>query len=381
VNKLIVSANTSTLKKYLYNTGLFFGSLIVVLGILECALRIAGYNPFGEFFENEGRSVFIQPSPDAQRIFEAAPNTQGKGWGTDISINSHGFRGREYALAKPQDVYRIVVLGDSITFGNNLPENKNYPARLENIFINNGKQAEVLNLGLGGYDTLQEVATLQDVGLQFSPDRVILGYCINDIGIASGNLNYIKRLKNYGQSIYRLRLAQFVRVQLDRIELIEYEKSANTTENFDATYKNSLADISHDDELKNKIQALETLLNQRQGKFLFARDYTEANHIQRLRYALEQLKSLQEKNHFAVTILVIPYLMEDNDSQPIYQAIYQIIEHEMTRLGFSVINPYVDFSKAGFKNLILKKNDGVHPNAQGHEIMADALYKNISTQK
>ena len=373
-------ADTSTSGKPLQHFGLFIASLLFVFLFLECALRIAGYNPFGEFFESEGRAVFIQPSRNPQRIFEAAPNTHGKGWGTDISINSHGFRGREYTVAKPPGVYRIVVLGDSITFGNNLPANQNYPSLLENQFNQHGKRVEVLNLGLGGYDTLQEVATLEDTGLKFAPDMVVLGYCINDIGVASGNLNYIKRLKNYGHPLYRLRVAQLIRVLLDRIELIEYEKSANRSANFDTTYQNSLADISHDEDLNQKIQALEARLNRQPEKFLFTRDYTDSIHIERLRFALQQLKGLQEKNHFAVTVLVIPYLMEDRDSQPVYQAVYQIIAHEMTRLGFSVVNPYDAFSAAGFKNLILKKNDGVHPNATGHAIMADALYQHIPVQ-
>ncbi len=369
-----------TLNKNVYNAGLLIGSLVFIFIILECVLRAISYNPFGEFFENEGRAVFIQPSKNKTRLFEATPNSRGYGWGTQISINRYGFRGRDYSLEKPKDVYRIVVLGDSITFGNNLPADQNYPAVLEKNFLKSNRPVEVLNLGLGGYDTLQEVATLEDIGLQFSPDLVILGYCINDIGIASGNLNYIKRLKNYGQPIYRSRLAQFIRVQLDRIELIAYDKSANSTENFDTAYKNSLADISNDNDLNNKIKTLEKLLSNVPEKTVFTRDYTEASHIQRLRYALEQLKALQQKHSFAVTVLVIPYLLEDNKSQTIYQAVYRIVEHEITRLHFSVINPYHEFSEAGFKNLILKKNDGVHPNAKGHEIMANVLYKNINVQ-
>jgi len=340
-----------------------------------------GYNPFSEFFENQGRAIFIQPSENTERIFEATPNTQGRGWGTDISINHYGFRGRDYSLEKPPGVYRIVVLGDSITFGNNLPADQNYPALLEKIFSRNGKHVEVLNLGLGGYDTLQEVATLEDVGLQFSPDLVILGYCINDIGVASGNLNYIKRLKNYGRPIYHSRLAQFIRVQLDRVDLIEYDESANSDENFNSTYKNSFADISQDNTLASQIQNLEKLLNKTEGKYLFTHDYTQSNHIQRLRYGLQQLQALQKKKSFEVIALVIPYMLEDNNSQPIYQAAYKIIEHEMTRLNFSVVNPYQDFSEAGFKKLILKKNDGVHPNAQGHEIIAKILYQHINIKQ
>jgi hypothetical protein len=175
-------------------------SLLVLVMLLEGALRLMGFNPFGEFIASEGRAIFIQPSDNPMRIFEPTPGSSGTGWGTEISINSHGFRGPEIAVKKPAGVKRIAVIGDSITFGNNLPPGHEYPAQLQQLFDDENKNVEVLNLGLGGYDTLQEVATLEEVGLQFSPDVVVLGYCINDIGVASGNLNYVKRLQRYGKN-------------------------------------------------------------------------------------------------------------------------------------------------------------------------------------
>jgi lysophospholipase L1-like esterase len=366
------------------NTALVIGSLFFLCLTFEIALRIANYNPFGEFFESEGPAVFIQPSKNPRRIFEARPGANGYGWGTHISINQAGFRGRDYLLPKPEDTYRVVVIGDSVAFGNNLPEDKNYPALLERLFAESQQHVEVLNLALGGYDTLQEVATLEEIGLQFSPDLVILGYCINDIGIASGNLNYIKRLKNYGSPVYRSRLAQFIRVQLDRVELIQYNKSANNRENFDSIYKNMQADISHDAALGEKMQRLSTLLDalpvEKKPGYFFTRDYTQTSRMQRLRFALEQLKSLQQKNTFQVLVLFTPYLIEDKTSQPIYQAVYAIIEHEIKRQDFPSLNLYQRFADAGFDKIILKKNDGVHPNLQGHEIIASELYQLISTQ-
>jgi len=369
------------MNKTLQHLALVSGAFTFTLIILECALRFANYNPFGEFFENEGRAVFIRPSANPQRIFEATPNAKGNGWGTSISINRYGFRGAEYSVEKPSGTYRIAVLGDSITFGNNLPPDKNYPAMLEKLFAKNNQHVEVLNLALGGYDTLQEVATLEDIGLQFKPDLVIVGYCINDIGIASGNLNYIKRLQNYGNPVYRSRLAQFIRVQLDRIELINFTNTANTRESFDAFYKNSLADIDGDKELDKKMADLSALINNTPGKYLFARDYTQKDHIQHLRYGFEKLKQLQNEHGFAVSVLIIPYLREDDKNSPIYKAVYDIVRHEAIHLDFSTINLYPTFKQAGLEKLILKKNDGVHPNEHGHEIMATEIYKKISSDK
>ena len=209
----------------------------------------------------------------------------------------------------------------------------------------------------------------------------MLGYCINDIGVASGNKNYIQRLQNYGSPVYHSRLAQFIRVQLDRIELIEYSKAANTGKNFGSTYKNTQSDISSDVVLNKKMQALGKLLDETPGKYFFTRDYADQTHMQRLRYGLERLGALQKKNSFGVVVLFTPYLLEDKTSQPIYQAVYAIIEHEITRLGFSALNLYRPLANAGFENVILKKNDGVHPNELGHEIIAKELYQTITIKK
>ena len=368
-------------KSALTNVALVIASLVFLGGIFEIALRIAGYNPFGEFFDKEGASEFIQVSKNPTRIFEARPGAQGAAWGTQIRINKAGFRGRDYAPAKPANTYRIVVIGDSIAFGNNIPEGKNYPALLETLFANSSRPVEVLNLALGGYDTLQEVATLEDIGLAFSPDLVILGYCINDIGIASGNLNYIKRLKNYGSPIYHSRLTQFIRVQLDRAELIQYSKNANRDDSFDNTYKLMQADISGDVVLQQKMQQLTNLLaasaDNSDEKTIFSHDYTRANRVQRLRFGLERLKALQQQNHFAVLTVVTPYLLETPNSQPIYQSVYAIVEHEMARLDFPTLNFYPMFASVGLNTLVLKKKDGIHPNEQGHDMIAKELYRSI----
>jgi hypothetical protein len=81
------------------------------------------------------------------------------------------------------------------------------------------RKTEVLNIGVGGYDTAQEVALLEQFAGQFDIDEVIVGYCMNDVGMVSVNLDYIKRASVYNSKIYNLRALQFIRLNLDRIEL------------------------------------------------------------------------------------------------------------------------------------------------------------------
>ncbi|MFO0982048.1 MAG: SGNH/GDSL hydrolase family protein [Planctomycetota bacterium] len=102
--------------------------------------------------------------------------TQG---GTTFTTNALGFRNREIAIAKPAGLTRILCLGDSMTFGLQiLREDGPYPQQLEKL-LNQGEPTpryEVLNAGVSGYGTDQEVATLRTRLLGLAPDIVTIGF-------------------------------------------------------------------------------------------------------------------------------------------------------------------------------------------------------------
>ena len=69
-----------------------------------------------------------------------------------ININSHGFRGSEFNLEKPDDVYRIFVVGGSSIFGSGATsDEKTIPGFLQNEFneIKLSKRIQVINAGIG----------------------------------------------------------------------------------------------------------------------------------------------------------------------------------------------------------------------------------------
>ncbi len=119
----------------------------------------------------------VEALPGSQRIYGLKPNLP-----LPVFSNSYGFRGVEVSRDKPAGVFRIVMLGDSITFGNSVSWNETFSYFLEQQLNETGgpMRFEVLNLGVSGYNTAQELATLREVGLQFSPDLVVLNICLND---------------------------------------------------------------------------------------------------------------------------------------------------------------------------------------------------------
>jgi hypothetical protein len=100
----------------------------------------------------------------------------------NISINSDGFRGPEYSIAKPVNTFRIIMLGDSEPFSFMLPENDTLPVQLENLLNqkSGSLRYEILNFGVEGYSTFQELEMLKTKGLKYTPDLIILNYILND---------------------------------------------------------------------------------------------------------------------------------------------------------------------------------------------------------
>jgi lysophospholipase L1-like esterase len=96
-------------------------------------------------------------------------------------VNNHGWRDKDRAYANVNGAYRILVLGDSGTFGALVPSEGVYTAILEDRLRSDGYNAEVLNIAYGGWGTDQEVEALGQEGLSYDPSLVIIQFCLNDL--------------------------------------------------------------------------------------------------------------------------------------------------------------------------------------------------------
>ena len=104
-------------------------------------------------------------------------------WKKTVRENSWGFREREFKLRKPQDVYRIAVIGDSITFGQGIGEEDRFTNLLQRRL--NGRSNtggyEVLNFGKGGAETVDHLEFLRYPVLYTNPDFILLQWYVNDV--------------------------------------------------------------------------------------------------------------------------------------------------------------------------------------------------------
>ncbi len=156
--------------------------LLAGLALAEGLVRLTGVAPPLAVIER-GR---FRLAADPRIGYEPVPHLDYQG--DDLAFydyrgasNRLGYRDTEHPVAKPPGVYRILVLGDSIAAGLEVERLEDtFPRLLEGELRRSGVAAEVLNFAVSGYNTEQEVATLERRGLAFAPDLVLLAYCLND---------------------------------------------------------------------------------------------------------------------------------------------------------------------------------------------------------
>ena len=101
----------------------------------------------------------------------------------EIRTNSLGYRSPEITTkTRP----RVLFLGDSITFGDWLPEEETFVRLTQTIADQNGCRWETINAAVGGASLHDELAVLKETGLTVKPDVVVLGFYLNDFQTSPG---------------------------------------------------------------------------------------------------------------------------------------------------------------------------------------------------
>src|SRR4029077_13215492 len=166
-------------------------SIVLVIAIffgcvaMEVALRVIFAHSLDFSMEMWKYAVQLKrPVANPQLSFSHAPNRSAFLMGVPVSINSGGLRDREFTRDKPPGTYRIMMLGDSTTFGWGVRLEDTAAKFLErklNDHLPTGyDKVEVINTGVGNYDTVQEVTYYETIGWKYHPDLVVLVFFIND---------------------------------------------------------------------------------------------------------------------------------------------------------------------------------------------------------
>jgi lysophospholipase L1-like esterase len=161
------------LGRVLANTALIAGSLIISLLLAEglvrrffpqkLSLNVSQWDPYVGFTNIPGLTGYSATSDYVMHV----------------KINSRGLRDREIGYAKPPNVFRIGLFGDSFTFGEGVQNHETYAKILEallNTRVRRDTTIEVLNFGIGKTGTSHQLAFFQKEGTKYGLDLVLLGF-------------------------------------------------------------------------------------------------------------------------------------------------------------------------------------------------------------
>jgi lysophospholipase L1-like esterase len=127
----------------------------------------------------------VRPSAFPDLVYDLKPDVDTCFKNARVTTNHDGQRASvSYSRAKPQDTYRIVLLGDSNAFGWGVAQEDIFATRMQSaLAAASGRSVEIINLAVPGYNTAMEVASYLAKGAAYSPDCVMVLFCGNDLSV------------------------------------------------------------------------------------------------------------------------------------------------------------------------------------------------------
>lgn len=113
---------------------------------------------------------------------------KGEGYPPSEENNVDGLRDATRPVETRAGLRRIVVLGDSVTFGHGLEAGQAFPQQLETRLRAAGRDVEVFNVALPGWSTRQERLAYQRIARPYRANAVVLAVCLNDLAELQINL-------------------------------------------------------------------------------------------------------------------------------------------------------------------------------------------------
>ena len=178
-------------KFFVLGLSICFSFLILEIFIRVFYKQIGNYHT--EMFRYAAQHKQITANP--RLPFYHVPNKNDDYYGVNISTNSEGFRDKELSSQELESSKKIIALGDSLTLGWGVKADNTYSQILEKKLDERFEQNfEVINMGVGNYNSAMELALFEEKGLSLKPDAVILSYFINDIEPTSKTSSLLQKL-------------------------------------------------------------------------------------------------------------------------------------------------------------------------------------------
>ncbi|MGE5523504.1 MAG: SGNH/GDSL hydrolase family protein [Rhodospirillaceae bacterium] len=261
---------------------------------------------------------------------EFAPNSIAVTAGKNYRINRWGMRDQDYTLEKPAGTYRIAMIGDSRAVGWGVEYEERFETLLEqqtNKEWTGGatKRYEILNFSMDGYVPVQRLLSFEEKGLRCNPDAVIY--------IAGRRDTY---LDHHAQMVRR-----GVEIPYDFLEEIDR--------------KAGLAQSMSEAEITRRMQPYR---------------FEIASHVY---HRFGELF----RQHGIVGIWIFLPNVDNRATDETPENIAEL-KHQAEDAGFITIDLSSLFVEAGDSNALRLSRWDDHPNAKGHKLIADVIFRKLS---
>jgi lysophospholipase L1-like esterase len=170
--------------------------LSLAVGLLATEGLVRWLDLFGASFYQEITRYILDLVPDPQLVYRHRENHLAEYQGVEVRTNELGLRDAPIVDNKGDEL-RVMVLGDSVAFGWGVQQDKVFSRimekRLEDALE---RDVQVINTGVCGYNTRQELDYLRNRGLLLKPDMLVLVYVDNDVDPAPLDIAAMRRQWN-----------------------------------------------------------------------------------------------------------------------------------------------------------------------------------------
>lgn len=294
-----------------------------------------GRVPYLQFSDGSSSQLIYDRNTSFSSVYDPAGDTRNY-FGGDGSVtyrlNMFGMRGPDLSAQKSANVFRILFLGDSITFGEGVREEDIFPTRVQSLLSAKmpGKEIQVVNAGVQGYGTKEEVGSYFLTGIAYKPDAVVIGFYLNDA-------------TDFGETIRQ-----------------------NDAKN----HAMPLTGMAKFSKIAEYFQRRARAREQQEEFFATTRASFKSKHWEDCKGELLKLRGESEKWKFKLLIVIFPVLW-DLDHYPL-EDVHKLLHEQFAELGIAYIDLLDTFRGHNAESLWVHPTDQ-HPNEIAHRMAAEKI--------
>lgn len=259
-------------------------------------------------------------------------------------LNSLGWRDHEFTVEKPSNTFRILVIGDSLTFGEGVKRIDDLYTEIIQSKLNRASgtvRYEVLNVSMRGWNAAQYLRALKDRGLAYQPDLVVLGFFLNDIEYKKSNRP--KHLSILPDSVHWL---------LSRVSYLYWHTHNILNRQFNG---------------KKNIE------------YFLSYTSPESPDWKRFSSIWSEILGGCRENGIRTLVVILPELFMLGDDHP-FRDVYENVANLSRGCGASVLDLFPVVKGLNPRELWVGRTDP-HPNEKAQKVFADGIYRFMKEKK